>query len=73
MTKNYVLNPIYNDENECINDTLSIGAISLSPTLQSHKSINDISNLNIFFVEKRHSKGIDVTHNARNLFANIVR
>ena len=24
MTKNYVLKPIYNDENECINDTLSI-------------------------------------------------
>ena len=23
MTKNYVLKPIYNDENECINDTLS--------------------------------------------------
>ena len=23
MTKNYVLNHIYNDENECINDTLS--------------------------------------------------
>ena len=22
MTKNYVLKPIYNDENECINDTL---------------------------------------------------
>ena len=24
MTKNYVLKPIYNDENECINDTLSV-------------------------------------------------
>ena len=24
MTKNYVLKPIYNDENECINDTLSM-------------------------------------------------
>ena len=24
MTKNYVLKPIYNDENECINDTLSL-------------------------------------------------
>ena len=24
MTKNYVLKPIYNDENECINDKLSI-------------------------------------------------
>ena len=23
MTKNYVLKPIYNDENECIKDTLS--------------------------------------------------
>ena len=23
ITKNYVLKPIYNDENECINDTLS--------------------------------------------------
>ena len=23
MTKNYVLKPIYNDENECVNDTLS--------------------------------------------------
>ena len=23
MTKNYVLKPIYNDKNECINDTLS--------------------------------------------------
>ena len=23
MTKNYVLKPIYNDENECINNTLS--------------------------------------------------
>ena len=24
MTKNYVLKPIYSDENECINDTLSL-------------------------------------------------
>ena len=24
MTKNYVLKPIYNDENECTNDTLSM-------------------------------------------------
>ena len=24
MTKNYVLKPIYSDENECINDTLSM-------------------------------------------------
>ena len=24
INKNYVLKPIYNDENECINDTLSI-------------------------------------------------
>ena len=24
MTKNYVLKPIYNYENECINDTLSL-------------------------------------------------
>ena len=24
ITKNYVLKPIYNDENECINDTLSV-------------------------------------------------
>ena len=24
INKNYVLNPIYNDENECINDTLSM-------------------------------------------------
>ena len=24
INKNYVLQPIYNDENECINDTLSI-------------------------------------------------
>ena len=23
MTKNYVLKPIYNDENECVHDTLS--------------------------------------------------
>ena len=23
ITKNYVLKPVYNDENECINDTLS--------------------------------------------------
>ena len=27
MTKNYVIKPIYNDENECINDTLSRGHI----------------------------------------------
>ena len=25
INKNYVLKPIYNDENECINDTLSKG------------------------------------------------
>ena len=24
MTKNYVLKPIYNDENECVHDTLSL-------------------------------------------------
>ena len=24
MTKNYVLKPIYNDENECVHDTLSV-------------------------------------------------
>ena len=24
MTKNYVLKPIYNNKNECINDTLSL-------------------------------------------------
>ena len=28
ITKNYVLKPIYNDENECINDMLS-GNISI--------------------------------------------
>ena len=36
MTKNYVLKPIYNDENECVHDTLS-------PTL----SINYINIKNI--------------------------
>ena len=29
MTKNYVLKPIYNDENECINDKLSHTCITL--------------------------------------------
>ena len=29
INKNYVLQPIYNDENECINDMLSITSWSL--------------------------------------------
>ena len=29
MTKNYVLKPIYNDENECITDTLSMSMVDL--------------------------------------------
>ena len=33
MTKNYVLKPIYNDENECINDTLSLGSQDCIVTL----------------------------------------
>ena len=30
MTKNYVLKPTYNDENECFNDTLSHLVTNLS-------------------------------------------
>ena len=33
MTKNYVLKPIYNDENECINDTLSLSRVSPKTSL----------------------------------------
>ena len=35
INKNYVLKPIYNDENECINDTLSV----LSLPLPSHYAL----------------------------------
>ena len=28
MIKNYVLKPIYNDENECINDMLSVEKVA---------------------------------------------
>ena len=39
-TKNYVLKPIYNDENECINDTLSVGY--LRKTLNCPKTLYDL-------------------------------
>ena len=39
INKNYVLNPIYNDENECINDTLSLTLYNGKVGVESSKNL----------------------------------
>ena len=48
INNNYVLNPFYNDENECINDTLSMILILICTFLRaSYKSRTKSMVLNI--------------------------
>ena len=51
IEKNYVLKPIYNDENECINDTLSINFPNF---LSKHRMQRNI--LNWIFKTPRHQE-----------------
>ena len=39
ITKNYVLKPIYNDENECINDMLSLIVVEISVMKNSQSGV----------------------------------
>ena len=42
MTKNYVLKTIYNDENECINDTLSRIHGQERPKLRLNRTVTEV-------------------------------